>query len=923
MPPENLQPQDHPTEPLLEAGLIQSKQIGDETNSLLEAIIQQNSENNHEPILEAQLMQNENNTNKIVDAIKDRPEVQPVKIVTEQNELADNFFRMLRGQKGEDGHTPTSDELQELILPLIPPLIPEPIKGEDGLTPTEEELLSLIVPLIPEPIKGEDGKTPTKAELRKIIEPLIPEPIKGEDGVSPVIDYKRVVKEAVKQIPPIEIEKQVKEIVEKVSQNTNDTIQSLRSKVASRTYSMGELSDTQSATTGQTMVKQADNTWAPGTASGGSGHTIEDEGSPLTQRAKLNFIGAGVTVTDDAGDDATVVTIPSGAGATPIYIDVRDYGATPDAKTVTDIVLTSGNTTATSATAGFVAGDTGKSMIVYDVINNTYPFRGTITYVNATTVTLSSNALASVSSGNGIAAWGTNYATQIQNAINAADTLVPSTYSTANFPTGRGRVTVVFPTDSTGDAYLFNTTLTATAGVTLDADATLISNVGTGASNRTWAMDLAAGVQIKNLVMYCMGGMGISLGDNSTNSSSYLQNVQLWHVGTDSTASSQIGLQFTGYDLHIGRYWIKGGNVGLDINQGSDVFWNQIELIGCSTGIRLANSENIRGTVTLDTISFAGILLDGCRNIQMDVHAFAINATASSYVVLQGEYDTTNINRNIDFNITAQRTGGTVYKVSNSEDCVVDINATNSAIYSGGGTNISTAVIYGTTNVNTGAMAIRVNRDAAITAKTGTVVGTFEETSDGTVIQTTAQQTFTGAVGVGGVLTITPSSGRLNFSGGGTSGIQQNGFDYMTWGSSAFNFLADTFNGITGGIVNIPVKPNASSGVQSVMNVNPNITQSATAGYTALLVNPTETSTGSGLKKLIEAAVGGVSKFFVDNTGAATFTGNVTVPDQVYNATTWNGSLEVPTKNAIRDKIESMSAGGISEELAIAYAVSL
>jgi len=46
----------------------------------------------------------------------------------------------------------------------------------------------------------------------------------------------------------------------------------------------------------------------------GGGHTIEDEGSPLTQRTKLNFVGAGVTVTDDSGDNATVVTINAGSG---------------------------------------------------------------------------------------------------------------------------------------------------------------------------------------------------------------------------------------------------------------------------------------------------------------------------------------------------------------------------------------------------------------------------------------------------------------------------------------------------------------------------------------------------------------------------------------------------------------------------------
>jgi len=37
-----------------------------------------------------------------------------------------------------------------------------------------------------------------------------------------------------------------------------------------------------------------------------------------------------------------------------------------------------------------------------------------------------------------------------------------------------------------------------------------------------------------------------------------------------------------------------------------------------------------------------------------------------------------------------------------------------------------------------------------------------------------------------------------------------------------------------------------------------------------------------------------------------TFTWDIIVPDEAYDATTWNGSLEVPTKNAIRDKIESM-----------------
>ena len=41
----------------------------------------------------------------------------------------------------------------------------------------------------------------------------------------------------------------------------------------------------------------------------GTGHTIEEEGTPLTDRSKLNFVGAIVTATDDVGDDASDVTV--------------------------------------------------------------------------------------------------------------------------------------------------------------------------------------------------------------------------------------------------------------------------------------------------------------------------------------------------------------------------------------------------------------------------------------------------------------------------------------------------------------------------------------------------------------------------------------------------------------------------------------
>lgn len=67
---------------------------------------------------------------------------------------------------------------------------------------------------------------------------------------------------------------------------------------------------------GTTNFLRADGQWQDPGSGGGSAHVIQDEGAPLTQRANLNFIGAGVTAADDSGNDATTVTINAGGDVT-------------------------------------------------------------------------------------------------------------------------------------------------------------------------------------------------------------------------------------------------------------------------------------------------------------------------------------------------------------------------------------------------------------------------------------------------------------------------------------------------------------------------------------------------------------------------------------------------------------------------------
>lgn len=47
----------------------------------------------------------------------------------------------------------------------------------------------------------------------------------------------------------------------------------------------------------------------------------------------------------------------------------------------------------------------------------------------------------------------------------------------------------------------------------------------------------------------------------------------------------------------------------------------------------------------------------------------------------------------------------------------------------------------------------------------------------------------------------------------------------------------------------------------------------------------------------------------INLSNANTWLAAQSVPDDAYNATTWNSNVEVPTKNAVRDKIESLSLG--------------
>lgn len=71
------------------------------------------------------------------------------------------------------------------------------------------------------------------------------------------------------------------------------------------------------------------NAFSCNTISGGSGYaTIQDETTPLTQRATVNFTGAGVSCVDNSGSSRTDCTISGGSGSVNVVEVEVDFGTT-------------------------------------------------------------------------------------------------------------------------------------------------------------------------------------------------------------------------------------------------------------------------------------------------------------------------------------------------------------------------------------------------------------------------------------------------------------------------------------------------------------------------------------------------------------------------------------------------------------------
>ncbi len=266
----------------------------------------------------------------IREAIENKPEVQKFEIVSSE-EANDGIIAFISAMKGKKGD-----------------------RGDDGHTPTEEELTQIIEPLIPDPIPGEKGKD-------------------GEDGYTPIKGKDYFDGEKGEQ-------GEKGEKGEQGERGSPDTAGEIATKLES-------LKDNDrldiSAIKGD-FVKQNDLNNAIMQISRGGGTSLEVFNSvgKVGSGSALKFVGSGVTSVTHDGHTGTI-TISGGAGGGQVNSVVAGTGISVDSTDPANPIVSATGTVGPGTIneiAYFTSANTVASLAVA-----TYPSLTELSYVKGVT----------------------------------------------------------------------------------------------------------------------------------------------------------------------------------------------------------------------------------------------------------------------------------------------------------------------------------------------------------------------------------------------------------------------------------------------------------------------------------------------------------------------------------------------------------
>ncbi len=187
---------------------------------------------------------------------------------------------------------------------------------------------------------------------------------------------------------------------------------------------------------------------------------------------------------------------------------------------------------------------------------------------------------------------------------------------------------------------------------------------------------------IQYLIVNANEKSGVELGKPGTNNNINIGYLKIYNTGEKGEKFQMKALSIAGYNITINNLDIYLGNIGASFENCSDVRINDMQVVNCSTGIRIYNSNNISITnFSVDSCYNRGIQIDSTNNSYFKGTVWNNNAeypnNNTEYACLIGKY-TNDTNNGIEMNLRIIDTGLTGMDISNSNSININCILMNS-----------------------------------------------------------------------------------------------------------------------------------------------------------------------------------------------------------------------------------------------------
>lgn len=182
---------------------------------------------------------------------------------------------------------------------------------------------------------------------------------------------------------------------------------------------------------------------------------------------------------------------------------------------------------------------------------------------------------------------------------------------------------------------------------------------------------------------------GISVGKPGKNNNINIGYLKIYNTGENQAVKA---IEVNGFNIIINSLDIFLGNIGLSLENSSDIRIKELQAVNCSTGIRMFNANNISiDNLSVDSCYYTGIQIDSTTNSYFKGTIWNNNndypGNNNIYGVSMGKYGN---NNSIKMDLRILDTGKTAFYISNSFN--VGISAIIGNIES---KNIDTGIYYG------------------------------------------------------------------------------------------------------------------------------------------------------------------------------------------------------------------------------------